>query len=41
MTIKGVLSLLNINNPKRENTIHKGKCKNIINRITELIRYRG
>ncbi|PKK56463.1 hypothetical protein RhiirC2_799949 [Rhizophagus irregularis] len=29
-----------MNNSEREDTIHKGKCRDIMNRITELIRYR-
>ncbi|PKY59045.1 hypothetical protein RhiirA4_481479 [Rhizophagus irregularis] len=40
VTIKGVLSLLSMNNLEREDTIHKGKCRDIMDRITELIRYR-
>ncbi|CAB4418817.1 unnamed protein product [Rhizophagus irregularis] len=40
VTIKGVLDLLSMNNSEREDTIHKGKCRDIMDRITESIRYR-
>ncbi|CAB4418802.1 unnamed protein product [Rhizophagus irregularis] len=40
VTIKGVLSLLSMDNSEREDTIHKGKCRDIMDRITESIRYR-
>ncbi|EXX67813.1 hypothetical protein RirG_110950 [Rhizophagus irregularis DAOM 197198w] len=40
VTIKGVIDLLSMNNSEREDTIHKGKCRDIMDRITESIRYR-
>ncbi|PKY58913.1 hypothetical protein RhiirA4_513859 [Rhizophagus irregularis] len=40
VTIKGVLSLLSMDNSEREDTIHKGRCRDIMDRITESIRYR-
>ncbi|GET66139.1 hypothetical protein GLOIN_2v1810692 [Rhizophagus irregularis DAOM 181602=DAOM 197198] len=40
VTIKGVLDLLSMNNSEREDTIHKGRCRDIMDRITESIRYR-
>ncbi|GBC28000.1 ribonuclease H-like domain-containing protein [Rhizophagus irregularis DAOM 181602=DAOM 197198] len=40
VTIRGVLDLLSMNNSEREDTIHKGKCRDIMDRITESIRYR-
>ncbi|PKY35660.1 hypothetical protein RhiirB3_456807, partial [Rhizophagus irregularis] len=40
VTINGVLDLLSMNNSEREDTIHKGKCRDIMDRITESIRYR-
>ncbi|GET50524.1 ribonuclease H-like domain-containing protein [Rhizophagus irregularis DAOM 181602=DAOM 197198] len=38
--IKGVIDLLSMDNSEREDTIHKGKCRDIMDRITESIRYR-
>ncbi|GBC29379.2 ribonuclease H-like domain-containing protein [Rhizophagus irregularis DAOM 181602=DAOM 197198] len=40
VTIKGVIDLLSMDNSEREDTIHKGKCRDIMDRITESIRYR-
>ena len=40
VTIKGVLDLLSMNNSEREDTIHKGRCRDVMDRITESIRYR-
>ena len=40
VTIEGVLNLLSMENRDREDTIHKGKCRNIMDRITESIRYK-
>ncbi|PKC54464.1 hypothetical protein RhiirA1_477279, partial [Rhizophagus irregularis] len=40
VTIKGVLSLLSMDNSEREDTIYKGRCRDIMDRITESIRYR-
>ncbi|CAB4373968.1 unnamed protein product [Rhizophagus irregularis] len=40
VTIKGVIDLLSMNNSERKDTIHKGKCRDIMDGITELIRYR-
>ncbi|GBC30533.2 hypothetical protein GLOIN_2v1765994 [Rhizophagus irregularis DAOM 181602=DAOM 197198] len=40
VTIKGLLDLLSMDNSEREDTIHKGKCRDIMDRITESIRYR-
>jgi len=39
ITIKGLLDLLSMDNKIREDTIHKGRCRNILDRITESIRY--
>ncbi|GBC35445.2 hypothetical protein GLOIN_2v1810692 [Rhizophagus irregularis DAOM 181602=DAOM 197198] len=33
----GVIDLLSMDNSEREDTIHKGKCRDIMDRITELI----
>ncbi|CAB4441799.1 unnamed protein product [Rhizophagus irregularis] len=40
VTHKELLNLLSMDNRERENTIHKGKCRNIVDRIIESIRYR-
>ena len=39
-TIGGVLELLSMDNREREETCHKGKCRNIMDRIIESIRYK-
>jgi hypothetical protein len=40
VTIRGVLDLLSMSNSVREDTIHKGRCRDVMDRITESIRYR-
>ncbi|POG58107.1 hypothetical protein GLOIN_2v1886091 [Rhizophagus irregularis DAOM 181602=DAOM 197198] len=40
VTLKGLLDLVSMDNKEREDTIHKGKCRNIVDRIIESIRYR-
>ncbi|POG79184.1 hypothetical protein GLOIN_2v1765994, partial [Rhizophagus irregularis DAOM 181602=DAOM 197198] len=40
VTHKELLNLLSMDNREREDTIHKGKCRNIVDRIIESIRYR-
>ncbi|CAB4428248.1 unnamed protein product [Rhizophagus irregularis] len=40
VTLKGLLNLLSMDNREREDTIHKGKYRDIMDRITESIRYR-
>ncbi|PKY63204.1 hypothetical protein RhiirA4_491381, partial [Rhizophagus irregularis] len=40
VTLKGLLNLLSMDNREREDTIHKGKCRDIVDRIIESIRYR-
>jgi hypothetical protein len=40
-TIGGVLELLSMSNKEREETCHKGRCRNIIDRIIESKRGRG
>ncbi|RGB24652.1 hypothetical protein C1646_772786 [Rhizophagus diaphanus] len=40
ITIKGLLNLLSTDNKIREDTIHKGKCRSILDQIIESIRYR-
>jgi hypothetical protein len=39
-TIGGVLELLSMDNREREETCHKGRCRNIMDRIIESIRYK-
>src|SRR6185369_16382184 len=40
-TIGGVLELLSMDNKEREETCHKGRCRNIMDRIIESIRYKS
>ncbi|PKC54825.1 hypothetical protein RhiirA1_476616 [Rhizophagus irregularis] len=40
VTLKGLLDLVSMDNREREDTIHKGKCRDIADRIIESIRYR-
>ncbi|RGB29592.1 hypothetical protein C1646_672320, partial [Rhizophagus diaphanus] len=39
VTLKRLLGLLSMDNREREDTIHKGKCRDIVDRIIESIKY--
>ncbi|RGB34907.1 hypothetical protein C1646_760014, partial [Rhizophagus diaphanus] len=40
VTLKGLLGLPSMDNREREDTIHKGKCRDIVDRIIESIKYK-